>query len=402
MSYHYAGMKRFKDDVRKVVEAQTATTFDRDKALALYPKQEELDRLLTEDEERFRVAVEKSGGKISARFNTEPINALSRKYEAELNVALAEAGMEVKEFQAGVRKSSRLSALGFGQLLVEDGGFKRDAWEEYYGDLVKELGLGAYQPPQIIVREGKAPAAPSGGSPSGGSPGGSPSRLTRRINPIDGAEMVFIPAGTFQMGSNNGGSDEKPVHTQRVEGFWMYKHEVTVAQFRKFCRATGRQEPPPPPWGWKDDHPIVNVSWYDAIAYCQWAGVRLPTEAEWEYAARGGRQFEFGTSTGALNSGLAHYGQAFDVGTKPVGSFPANPFGLHDMAGNVCEWCSSLYQPYPYAANDGRENLSANGDRVLRGGSWLYFGILCRAAVRTGLAPAYGLRSSGFRCARTP
>lgn len=222
-----------------------------------------------------------------------------------------------------------------------------------------------------------------------------------RVNPIDGAEMVFIPAGAFQMGSNSY-ENGKPVHAQRVEGFWMYKYEVTVAQYRKFCNATGRQMPSAPSWGWRDDHPIVNVSWHGAVAYCQWAGVRLPTEAEWEYAARGGKQYEYGTSTGELNSGLAHFSQDVSTGgTRPVGSYPANPFGLHDMAGNAWEWCSSLYQPYPYRADDGRENVSASGDRTLRGGAWGSAVSTCLAAYRGRLAPALRDYVNGFRCAQS-
>jgi formylglycine-generating enzyme required for sulfatase activity len=277
---------------------------------------------------------------------------------------------------------------------------------EGYKQVVRAVTLerGKITPLDLpLQREGKAPAAPGGSAGAPGSAGASPSLRpgATRINPIDGAEMVFIPAGAFQMGSNSY-ENGKPVHAQRVEGFWMYKYEVTVAQYRKFCAATGRQMPSAPSWGWRDDHPIVNVSWHGAVAYCQWAGVRLPTEAEWEYAARGGKQYEYGTSTGELTSELAHFSQDVSTGgTRPVGSYPANPFGLHDMAGNAWEWCSSLYLPYPYVADDGRENVSASGDRTLRGGAWGSAVVTCFAAYRGRLAPALRDYVNGFRCAQS-
>jgi len=233
-----------------------------------------------------------------------------------------------------------------------------------------------------------------------------------RTNPTDDAEMVWIPPGQFKMGSENGSDDEKPVHDQRVEGFWMYAKEVTNAQFQRFLKGN-------PQWqkeridrklhdgdylkDWtfnncpegKSEHPVVYVSWSAAKAYAEWAGGRLPTEAEWECAARGGKQFEHGTATGELTKELANYEGS---GTKPVGSYRPNPFGLYDMAGNVWEWCSSLYKPYPYSAKDGREDAQDSGSRVVRGGSWCNDGTRQRAANRYGSSPVncyYGL--VGFR-----
>jgi formylglycine-generating enzyme required for sulfatase activity len=226
-----------------------------------------------------------------------------------------------------------------------------------------------------------------------------------RINPKDGAVMIYIPAGEFLMGSNDGYNAEKPQHRVYLDGYWIYKYPVTVAQYRKFCRVTGRQEPPPPDWGWKDDHPIVNVTWHDAVAYCQWAGVRLPTEAEWEKAARGtdGRKYPWGNEWDGSKC-------ANSVGTNnlhstvPVGSYPqgVSPYGVHDMAGNVWEWCSSLYRPYPYRADDGREEIGKNvagKRRVLRGGSWDSDVGDFRAAYRGGSNPGDWWFDVGFRCA---
>ena len=122
-----------------------------------------------------------------------------------------------------------------------------------------------------------------------------------RVNPKDGATMVWIPSGAFLMGSDSGEDNEKPQHTVELDNYWMYKYPVTVKQYRKFCNdpKTKSMMPPWPEWdpAWKkDDHPIVNVTWFDAGAYCQWAGVSLPTEAQWEKAARGtdGRIYPWG------------------------------------------------------------------------------------------------------------
>jgi hypothetical protein len=158
--------------------------------------------------------------------------------------------------------------------------------------------------------------------------------------------------------------------------------------------------PKEPYWGWHDDHPIVNVSWHDAIAYCDWAGARLPTEAEWEKAARGvdGRKYAWGNE---WDAGKCNNWEAGLKQTTPVGSYPqgVSPYGVHDMSGNVLEWCSSLFKPYPYRA-DGRENLNAEGSRVLRGGSWLTTPIFVRVAIRFWNAPDFRNYIVGFRCVR--
>ncbi len=151
MSCHFAGMKYFRDDMRSTLEAELTSAsrntnryFLLEKALAIYPSQDETDKLIEQDQERFRQAIEKAGGKLSQNVQSEPINALAQRFEAELSlpIAASEAGLDKEEFLARVRTSSRLSSLGYSQLLVADGGFKRDGWEKYFSDLVKELHLG--------------------------------------------------------------------------------------------------------------------------------------------------------------------------------------------------------------------------------------------------------------------
>jgi formylglycine-generating enzyme required for sulfatase activity len=222
----------------------------------------------------------------------------------------------------------------------------------------------------------------------------------------DNAEMVYIPAGTFTMGDTHGDGfgDEKPAHQVTLDAFWIDRTEVTNAQYARFVQASTSR----PQGDWqreaagKDLHPVVNVTWQDAVAYCRWADKRLPTEAEWEYAARGtdGRKYPWGNTW--EDSRARFSGNQGNQTTAPVGSYPtgASPFGLLDLAGNVWEWTSSLYKPYPYVATDGREDLSASGSRVIRGGSWIFNPWNLRAAYRAGTDPALRNDFQGFRCSQ--
>jgi formylglycine-generating enzyme required for sulfatase activity len=239
-----------------------------------------------------------------------------------------------------------------------------------------------------------------------------PMPRAKQVNPRDGAEMVFVPGGEFTMGSDGGEDNEKPAHKQRVDGFWICTKEVTNGQYRKFLAANPEWTPErldrklhdgaylahwkqQSPASKDDGYPVVYVSWYAAKAYAEWAGGRLPTEAEWEYAARGGKQFEYGTATGEISPESAHYAPE---GTKPVGSYRPNPFGLYDMAGNVWEWCSSPCKEYPYSGTDGREDSTDSGLRVVRGGGWRGSGSFCRAAFRGDFYPEDCFDFFGFRC----
>ncbi|GDY22598.1 hypothetical protein LBMAG56_39450 [Verrucomicrobiota bacterium] len=293
--------------------------------------------------------------------------------------------------------------------------------------------------------------------------------------------MVWIPPGTFMRGSTNGQSDEKPVRELTLDGFWIDATEVTNEQFERFVKETGyvttaeRKPDPrdfpgappenlvagsivfsPPPgevpltdhfiwWryqrgaNWRhpegpesdlkgrEQHPVVQVSWFDAMAFCKWAGKRLPTEAEWEYAARGGlagKEYMWGDELSPGGKWQAniwqgrfpHENLASDgfKGTAPVKSFPPNGHGLFDMAGNAWEWCADLYLPDYYANCPAKNppgpdtsfdpNEPGVTKRVQRGGSFLCTDLYCgayRPSTRMKTSPDTGLQHAGFRCALT-
>ena len=244
--------------------------------------------------------------------------------------------------------------------------------------------------------------------------------------------MVLIPAGEFQMGSNapEAQNDEQPVHTVYVDAFFMDKYEVTNLDYKKFVLANPRWQKDRidrdfhggtylKHWsgndypGGKANHPVVYVSWYAAVAYSKWAGKRLPTEAEWEYAARGGLSGKAYPWGDVIDSGKANYDK--NVGdTTAVGKYPANGYGLYDMAGNVWEWCLDEYNKDFYFSSPPRNPLSgANSPdwvisnftgvktpRVLRGGSWYSNPKNLRVANRDRPSPPLTSNFNGFRCAR--
>ena len=178
------------------------------------------------------------------------------------------------------------------------------------------------------------------------------------LNPVDGSEMVYIGPGHFYQG-NDQVADERPYHRMFLNGYWISRNTVTVAQFRKFCEITAHRMPPAPDARWLPESPIVNVDWNDAAAYAKWANGRLPNESEWEKAARGVRNvYPWGNAWDAskCNNGLAGKNAPVKVGSFPAG---ASDFGVMDMAGNVAQWCLDPYQK----AGDVMEY------RVIRGGS---------------------------------
>jgi formylglycine-generating enzyme required for sulfatase activity len=223
-----------------------------------------------------------------------------------------------------------------------------------------------------------------------------------------GADMIAIPAGEFTMGSES--KIERPPHTVFVDAFEMDQFEVTNEQFEKFVAETGHvtdaEKAGDTSWRYwaqgKSTHPVVKVSWNDAKAFCAWAGKRLPTEAEWEKAARGtdGRTYPWGNS---WDVNKANTKEAGHRGTTTVGSFPdgGSPYGVMDMAGNVAEWTSDWFQPYPgYPGGDNEAQYFGEKYRVIRGGGWFSDQNLVRTTERSASSETAANDDIGFRCAR--
>ena len=255
-----------------------------------------------------------------------------------------------------------------------------------------------------------------------------PQQLPDTIISDDGAEMVLIPAGEFLMGSDDDEAydGEKPVHPVYVDAFYMDKYLVTNAQYKVFVDANPQWRKDLIPDAYHDgfylchwnggsypdgkgNHPVTWVSWYAAMAYAHWAGKRLPTEAEWEKAARGGfvgMKYPWGNTIG---ENLANYDE--NVGdTTPVGHSMPNDYRLYDMSGNVWEWCIDEYEETFYASSPrwnpvaggqiGNNFTTVNSKRVLRGGSWYVSAQSLRVAYRNWSSPSFTSSDYGFRCVR--
>jgi formylglycine-generating enzyme required for sulfatase activity len=271
------------------------------------------------------------------------------------------------------------------------------------------------------------------------------------LNLFPNKNMVLIPAGSFEMGittedlkelaemgkkvphmnlrhAEGWYGDERPKHTVFVNSFYMDKYEVTNLQFSKFVEETGYEAE----GDWKKYaqpgrklHPVVCVTWNDANAYAKWAGKRLPTEEEWEYAAKGGlkvKWFPWGDKPDPSKANYRTQGESFldgtirlflgrNVLTEPVGSYKPNGFGLFDMCGNVNEWCEDYYQPYP-GLNEAswkysqrrpfKETGIPDNRKISRGGNWDSSNpVFIRLNKRTGMDPNYVSYTQGFRCAKS-
>jgi formylglycine-generating enzyme len=224
-------------------------------------------------------------------------------------------------------------------------------------------------------------------------------------------DMILVKGGTFNMGDifGDGDNDEKPVHPVTLNDFWISKNEISVSEYRKFCNEAARTMPSTPSWGWKDDHPIVNVSWEDAKDYCNWLTkktgktFRLPYEAEWEYAAKGGNQSKGYKFSGSNKIDLiAWYNLNAGSKTHPAGKKDSNELGIFYMSGNVWEWCEDWYSNNYYSEstkNNPQGPYNAQ-NRVLRGGSWVDGPGYLRTMNRFNLSIVIRRSDIGFRIVR--
>jgi len=370
MGCHTEGMKTFEDQIRSVIEQNLNPLYDKPQALRLYAEKSRMDNLVREDIARYRRAIEAAGGVFGG---SEPIQQLVKQFEGPLDAAhaAAEAGLETDDFLQKIRENSTLQNAGLLVLGVENGSVKRDAWESEFGTMIYTLDVGKY------------------------------------VNPY--ANMALIPPGDFYTRTNPDDYDGEPLYAKvYIDAFYIDKYKVTNAEYKVFLDAN-------PEWrkeahnniddlgyssghylsNWddntypsgKDNYPVTSVSVWAAMAYAQWVGKRLPTEVEWEKAARGGlvkKKYPWGNLINSQKADPSEY-----PGIKPIGSQPANGYGLYEMTGSVHEWVLTE-PPYSFFKSRGRQrvNFSHVG---LRGGQ------------RVDLRVSFGGDISylnGFRCVK--
>jgi formylglycine-generating enzyme required for sulfatase activity len=255
------------------------------------------------------------------------------------------------------------------------------------------------------------------------------------ISPAIPAGLILVVGGSFMMGSNEGGSDEKPVHRVTLSNFLLGKYQLTFAEYDQFCQDSAQAKPSDNGWG-RGTRPVINVSWLEAIKFCNWksqqeglaiaykeasgelldrsgkvtqdigqvVGYRLATEAEWEYAARGGNKSKgYAYSGSDTLAEVAWYSDNAGGKTQPVGEKKANELGLFDMSGNIWEWCQDWYDGSYYGQSAERNPFgpAAGSDRVSRGGSWSLDAARCRSGSRGNNSPGSRRGGLGFRLARS-
>ena len=370
--------------------------------------------------------------------------AVASTLEAALKLAPTDRPQTVAAFRAMLRGETERPAHERARQPAQEGNPVRRPTTTPIPNWAWAVGAGALVLVAVLVGTGLALGPRLWGATS--SPAEAPPREPLPsagdtwMRPADGMVMVHVPAGEFEMGSTEAGSHAQPVHTVSLRAFWIDRTEVTNARVARFLNEGGNQTEGGVTWldlededcliervggeyrpkGGYADHPVIEVSWYGAASYCDWAGARLPTEAEWEYAARGpaGAAYpwgpDFDCSRGnfddetQVDSYVVPGGAGCDGydRTAPAGRFSAGASwcGAQDLAGNVWEWVADRFDKEYYSRSPSESPAGpSRGDyRGVRGGSWRFYPGLVRSAVRVGLASGVTFDNIGFRCARGP
>ena len=365
---------------------------------------------------------------LEAGIRKNPSNALAHFYLAESCRGLKDRPCEEEHYETSLeldakssvadlakprlRKAKAWRLLDEAKITINDSQAPPDKIEQahYILDIANKLGLDDEQQAVYLQLREKSSQRQTGASANALKQEGLPAGAGQAS--LQEMSMAVVPAGEFIMGSQGGAADEQPAHRVYVDAFLMDKYEVSVGQYAKFLEATSQEAPPD--WNIMNQpqhqkRPVVNIDWADAVTYCKWAGKRLPTEAEWEKAARGmdGRIYPWGNELPTqLHANFGKKEWNNHAALVPVGKLEdgKSPYGIYDMAGNVWEWVSDWYDPN-YYKNSPSQNPAGPSSaelKVLRGGSWGDTMDNLRSANPHIYEPMSQYHTVGFRCAKTP